>query len=167
MAPEVNTNLYTTSPSQPNCGAACYCDIQKSPQGKPSCMEMDIIENNGKCKMATTIHTYATDGRPNNHDCDRWGCQSSASLPSSAKFHIRAAFDVNGAMTVILNGQPNSNYYPSPSSDSNHVAVQTTQQHGAVIESSQWFGWAPDESSCPRGDSSGLANSFVRISTSP
>jgi len=44
----VNTNLYTSSPNKPNCGAACYCDIQKSPKGKASCMELDLIENNGK-----------------------------------------------------------------------------------------------------------------------
>ena len=47
VSPQVNTNLYTSSPSIPNCGSDCYCDIQKSPSGKPSCMELDIIENNG------------------------------------------------------------------------------------------------------------------------
>jgi len=62
--PEVNTNFYTSSPAQPNCGEACYCDIQKNATGKPSCMEMDIIEANGNCAMATTIHTFATEGNP-------------------------------------------------------------------------------------------------------
>jgi hypothetical protein len=47
VSAEVNTNLYTTSPDKPNCGAACYCDIQKSASGKPSCMELDLIEVRG------------------------------------------------------------------------------------------------------------------------
>merc|ERR1711871_1130201 len=164
VAPEVNTNLYTSSMSQPNCGEACYCDIQKSPSGKPSCMEMDIIENNGRCAMATTIHTFATDGQPNNRNCDRWGCGSGMNIPSDGRFHIIAAFSMDGSMSVTLNGAPNNNFYPRPSQDSNSVVVKTMQTFGAAIESSQWFGWAPAESKCPSGSKDGLANSSLRIS---
>ena len=39
------------------------------PKGR--CMEMDIIEANGDCKMATTIHTFATPGAPHTGNCDR------------------------------------------------------------------------------------------------
>jgi len=163
VANEVNTNFYTSSPAQANCGASCYCDIQKSNSGKPSCMEMDIIENNGQCAMATTIHTFATDGQPNNQNCDRWGCGSSMTLPSP-KFKIRAEFGLDGSLTVYLNGVKNNNYGPSPSADSNSVVIKTMESIGACIESSQWFGWAPAESSCPSGDRSGLDASVVSIS---
>ena len=47
---------------------------------------------------------------------------------------------------------------------SNAVVVSTMTSIGASIESSQWFGWAPAESSCPKGDKSGLASSVVVIS---
>jgi len=163
VANEVNTNFYTSSPAQQNCGADCYCDIQKSKSGKPSCMEMDIIENNGKCGMATTIHTYATDGRPNNGNCDRWGCGSDTKLPSSS-FTVKASFATDGSLAVTLNGTPNTHYAPSPSSASNQVVIKTMQSIGAVIESSQWFGWAPMESSCPSGSADGLANSYFEVS---
>jgi hypothetical protein len=160
----VNTNLYTTSPPQQNCGAACYCDIQKSPAGKPSCMELDLLENNGRCLLATTIHTFATDGRPNNRDCDRWGCQSQTKLPRSGIFHIHTKFGLDGAVTVYLNGEANVNFSPSPSQRSNEVVVQTMQSIGAVVESSQWFGWVPGGSSCPAGRASKLSDSVVSVS---
>jgi hypothetical protein len=161
-AVEVNTNLYTSSPSQANCGEACYCDIQKSPSGKPSCMELDLIEANGNCAMATTIHTFATDGKPNNPDCDRWGCGSTTKLPSG-EFHLKAEFGLDGTTTVYLNGVANDHYNMQPSASSNDVVVKTMQSIGAVIESSQWFGWAPAQDECPQGDKSGLPNSRVAI----
>jgi hypothetical protein len=165
--PEVNTNFYTSSPAQPNCGEDCYCDIQKSKIGKPSCMEMDIIEANGNCKMATTIHTFPTDGQPNNPNCDRWGCGSIASL-SGKKFHIKAEFAEDGTMTVSMDGVANNHYGPTPSASSNEEVVKTMTSIGAVIESSQWFGWAPAQDSCPTGskdklDSSHFAISKVRV----
>jgi hypothetical protein len=163
VANEVNTNFYTSSPSKQNCGSACYCDIQKSSSGKPSCMEMDIIEANGNCAMATTIHTFAKDGTPNNADCDRWGCGSGMNLPKT-KFHIKAQFAMDGNLTVYLNGVANDHYNIVPSSDSNQVVVTTMQSIGAVIESSQWFGWAPSQSSCPTGSQDGLPNSHFVIS---
>ena len=164
VAPEVNTNLYTSSTSQPNCGERCYCDIQKSPSGKPSCMEMDFVENNGRCAMATTIHTFATDGTPNNPNCDRWGCGSGLGLPSSGKFHVHAALDLDGTLLLTLDGQVNNNWNVAPSQQSNTVVVKTMGSIGAAIVSSQWFGWAPAEGQCPSGDKSGLAGSVFRVS---
>jgi len=163
VADGVNTNFYTSSPDKPNCGVDCYCDIQKSASGKPSCMEMDIIEVNGKCAMATTIHTFATDGRPNNADCDRWGCGSVNKLPS-AQFRIKAAFGTDGSLTVTMNGNPINNYSPAPSGSSHEVVVKTMQSIGAVIESSQWFGWAPAQGQCPGGSKDQLPNSNLKIS---
>merc|ERR1711871_1221285 len=125
VAAEVNTNLYTSSMSQPNCGEKCYCDIQKSPSGKPSCMEMDFVENNGRCAMATTIHTFATDGTPNNPNCDRWGCGSSLGLPSTGKFHVHAAFAMDGTLLLTLDGQANNHWNVAPSHQSNMVVVKT------------------------------------------
>ena len=90
VSPEVNTNFYTTSPAEPNCGSECYCDIQRSSSGNPSCMELDLLENNGRCLLATTLHTFATDGQPNNQNCDRWGCQSRLFLPSNGTFSVRS-----------------------------------------------------------------------------
>jgi len=163
VQPEVNTNFYTSSPDKPNCGEDCYCDIQKSASGKPSCMEMDIIEANGNCKMATTVHTFATDGKPNNQNCDRWGCGSTASL-SGKKFHIKAEFAQDGTMTVTMDGVANNKYSPFPSSSSNDEVVKTMSSIGAVIESSQWFGWAPAQDSCPKGSKDKLPNSHFAIS---
>lgn len=161
--PEVNTNFYTSSPSQANCGQDCYCDIQKSAAGKPSCMEMDIIEANGNCKMATTIHTFPTDGKPNNQNCDRWGCGSMATL-SGKKFHIKAEFAEDGTMTVLMDGVANNHYGPTPSASSNEEVVKTMNSIGAVIESSQWFGWAPAQDSCPTGTKDKLSNSKFAVS---
>lgn len=162
VADEVNTNLYTTSPPHPNCGKDCYCDIQENPS-VPSCMELDLIEANGNCAMATTIHTFATDGKPNNPDCDRWGCGSTAKLPGTT-FHIKTEFGADGTTTVYLNGNPNNQYNTQPSAASNQKVVDTMNSLGAVIESSQWFGWAPAEDQCPKGDISGLNHSRVTIS---
>lgn len=161
--PGVNTNFYTSSPNRPNCGSSCYCDIQRS-FGKPSCMEMDIIEVNGHCAMATTIHTFATDGRPNNPNCDRWGCGSVNTLPNGGKFTIKAMFGEDGTLAVTMNGTPIKGYSPMPSAASNEVVVKTMRSIGAVIESSQWFGWAPAGSQCPGGSGSGLYGSQLKIS---
>jgi len=162
VQPGVNTNFYTSSPAQANCGEECYCDIQKSSSGKPSCMEMDIIEVNGDCAMATTIHTFAADGTPNNANCDRWGCGSTNKLPAST-FTIKAVFGQDGSMTITMDGKPINNYSPFPSSASNSVVIKTMQSIGAVIESSQWFGWAPAQDQCPAGDAGNLANSELKI----
>lgn len=163
VAPAVNTNLYTVSPKQPNCGEACYCDIQKSQSGKASCMELDLTENNGRCEFATTLHTYETDGTPSNRNCDRWGCAATQKIPASGAFHMKAAFSANGTVTVSMDGVVNPAYSPVPSASSNGVVVETMKSLGAAIESSQWFGWVPAASDCPSGDASRLASSFVTV----
>ena len=90
----VNTNFYTSSPDRENTGSSTYCDDQGD--GDQGCMEMDIIENNGKCLMATTVHTFQTDGQPNDSDCDRWGCTAAMALPPSHVFEIKAMFNLDG-----------------------------------------------------------------------
>ena len=127
-------------------------------------MELDILENNGRCLLATTLHTFATDGQPNNRNCDRWGCQTQMRLPQNSTFHVRSEFSKDGDVTVLIDGIPNHNYSPYPSSASQEVVVSTMKSIGAVIESSQWYGWVPGQDQCPTGDSSGLVNSFVAVS---
>eukprot|EP00935_MAST-01C_sp_MAST-1C-sp1_P002170 g2170.t1 len=139
----VNTNFYTSSPAKPNCGGACYCDIQKSPAGKPSCMELDFTENNGRCALATTLHTFATDGKPNNANCDRWGCASEMKLPGTT-LHFKADVGMDGTVVVSINGVPNDKYNTMPSQDSKSMVINTMKSIGAVIESSQCEMLAPD-----------------------
>jgi len=137
----VNTNLYTTSPDQVQ--GTNDCDIQG--QGKPSCMEMDIIEMNGNCLGQTTVHTW-----PNhNGDCDRDGCAATKRV--SGKFHVKAEFSTDGWMTVQFNGQKNDGYNPSPSAACKANVVENMNTHGAQIQSSQWVGWVPGGNQCPGG----------------
>lgn len=152
--PGVNVNLYTSSPSEPNCGNDCYCDIQDGStpaywhsKSFQSCMEMDFIEANGKCSMATTWHTV-TGG----NGCDRGGCQAEAVLPATGVFTIRASFSEVGRLTTTLDGVEVGNYGQQPAQSDMDIVLQTMQTVGAVIESSQWVGWVPG-GSCPSGGS--------------
>jgi len=139
---EINAALYLSSPAQPNCGLMCYCDINSGP-----CMEMDIVENNGNCLSATTIHTwYSWDG-----GCDRGGCQ--AKMHSSGKRQFKAAFSSSGRMTVTIGGQANDGYSPYPDSGSDQFVQETMQSIGAVLISTQWTGWVPGDNECPSGGS--------------
>ena len=47
---------------------------------------------------------------------------------------------------------------------SNDVVVETMKSVGAVIESSQWFGWVPLENECPTAGEEGLDASVFKIS---
>mmetsp|Transcript_7452 Transcript_7452/g.14748 ORF Transcript_7452/g.14748 Transcript_7452/m.14748 type:complete len:271 (+) Transcript_7452:61-873(+) len=160
VADAVNTNFYTSSPSVANTGSESYCDIQLD----PGCMELDIIENNGQCGYATTLHTFPTDGKEGCTACDRWGCMTSGFLPSNKIFDVKAEFSDSGDVIVSINGNTNSNYSPYPSSDSNQVVVKTMESIGAVIESSMWSGWVPPvDGSCPSGEGNGLNNSLLKV----
>jgi len=137
-ADSINTNFYLSSISEPNQGSSTYCDIQLN----PGCMELDIIENNGRCSLASTIHNLPNDGTPNNQNCDRWAYVSSLRLPSNDNmtFAVVASFGEDGSITVEVDGQSSDSFNPFPSSDSNEVVVENMKSVGAVIESSQWFG---------------------------
>jgi len=144
----VNSNFYTISPEANN--YAQYCDIQACNDGScPRCMEMDIVENNGNCWSATTIHTHAGTGMSSN--CNQWGCQSG--MYSSNTRHFKAEFSESGRMTVTIGGQQNANYNPYPSGESDSVVVQTMKSKGAKLISTQWIGYAPGEDNCPGGGS--------------
>jgi hypothetical protein len=142
---QTNTNFYTTSPDAALFPA--YCDIQanKSPQ----CMEMDIIEANGNCAMATTWHTDPD----HNGGCDEGGCAGHAQLPSGP-FKVRAAFDADGTMTTFLNGQEVAVGGSSADLDkAKGIVIATMKAKGAMFQSSQWQGWVPSGQGCPgKGD---------------
>jgi len=143
-----NTNLYTTSPDRVS--GTNECDIQG--QGKPSCMEMDIVEANGNCMAQSTVHTW-----PNhNGGCDRSGCGATTRI--SGKFHVKAEFSANGWMKVSFNGQSNDGYNPHPSEESMKNVVENMNSKGAQIQSSQWQGWVPGGNQCPGGGSLGSSS---------
>merc|ERR1711920_1108901 len=126
------------------------CDIQG--QGKPSCMEMDIIEMNGNCYAASTVHTWPN----NNGGCDRGGCASHMRV--SGKFHVMAEFSPDGWMTPVINGYKNEKYNPSPSGNCKANVVQNMNSKGAQIQSSQWTGWVPGGDQCPGGGDLGSSS---------
>lgn len=158
----VNTNVYTTSPKVENCGMDCYCDIQDGSQPayfhrKPyaSCMEMDIIEANGHCAMATTWHTTTGGG-----GCDRGGCQAESRLPSSGVVSVKVSFSADGWMTVTLDGARVDKYGNQPSQSDAAIVSKTMTTVGAIVESSQWVGWVPG-GDCPTGGD--LATSHYEV----
>jgi len=161
-----NTNFYTSSPTT----CCSYCDIQ--PNKSPQCVEMDIIENNGNCAMATTWHTCANKDngvtpRPNlqcgssSGDCNEAGCAGHEKLPGGA-FQIRADFSMDGDMTVALDGKTVSVNVPiMGSSQPREQVVRTMTSLGAMFHSTQWQGWAPSGSSCPTGGDLGSSRFSV------
>lgn len=160
--PGIISTFYTTSPEMENCGLECYCDITHP--SRP-CVELDLVENNGNCLLATTTHTHATDGVTGNRNCDKWGCASKISLPG-APVHMKGTFAQDGKLVVYVDGVANDQYHPLPSNESNAVVVETMERLGAVIVSSQWFssGWVPGKADCPAGTKDMLASSKFSIS---
>jgi len=129
-------------------------------------MEMDIIENNGNCAMATTWHTcsekilHGEDLKcASNGDCNDGGCDGHMKLPGGP-FRMRAEFAEDGTMTVTLNGSiVNVNL---PSSSPKEKVVQVMASKGAMFHSTQWQGWVPEGTSCPTGGN--LASSQFSVS---
>lgn len=143
----VNTNLYTISP-QSGIDSSGYCDIQENDSSQ--CMEMDLVENNGDCMMQTTWHTFAN----SEGSCDEGGCGASATTSGLQSYN--ASFTTDGYMTVTQNGVAVDSFNnDSPTSEAMAVVLDTMQETGAALWSSQWAGgWVPDASSCPTYDSS-------------
>jgi len=140
----VNNNFYLVSPDPSYFKASNDCDIQA--QGKPSCMEMDIIENNGNCLAQTTWHTW-----PNhNGDCDQGGCWGQKYR--RGKTHIKAEFTTDGWMTVFIDGSKVDVTHPVPSENAHKYVHDTMASKGAQIQSSQWVGWVPSGNCGGSGD---------------
>jgi len=154
----VNNNFYLVSPDPSYFSASNDCDIQA--QGKPGCMEMDIIENNGNCLAQTTWHTWV------NHDgdCDQGGCWGQKYRSGVTK--VRAEFTTDGWMTVLMDGQKVDVSNPVPSAAAHSYVHDTMASKGAQIQSSQWVGWVP-AGNCASGgdlDSSTFSINNVRVS---
>jgi len=142
--PQVNTNLYLISPRLDDWRVFThYCDIQPGPY--ESCMELDIIENNGNCRAQATVHTLAAHQWG---ECDQGGCWDGWRLPSP-KIHVVATFDEDGTMTVNINNEFNST--PELTWSAKETIVKKMREYGAKIESSQWVGWVPAQNQCPYG----------------
>jgi len=153
-----NTNIYTVSMPMDNCGESCYCDIQNN--GSPICMELDIIEANGQCYFASTWHTVPGF---NGGGCDAGGCAYDGALPGT-NFHMKSVWSDTGDWLTYMDDQPLhvNNYEKNTLSDADRQVVMDTMNNvGAAIESSQWQGWVPG-TSCPGGGD--LASSSFSIS---
>jgi len=148
----VNNNFYLVSPDPSYFKPTNDCDIQG--QGKPTCMEMDIIEMNGNCVGQTTWHTYG------NHTggCDRGGCWGKKYR--SGKSHFKASFSTDGWMEVTIDGQKVAVTNPTPNQAEQNVVRDTMNKVGAQIQSSQWQGWVPS-GNCP--GNGGMSNSQFSI----
>jgi len=153
----VNTNIYTVSMEGDNCGKDCYCDIQDN--GSPVCMELDITENNGNCKFASTWHTVPGF---NGGGCDAGGCAHDGNLPGGP-FHMKSTWAEDGNWLTYLNDQPlyPNNYEKDVSAKDKQIVKDTMNSRGAAIESSQWTGWVPGDG-CPGGGD--LSSSFFSVS---
>ena len=145
----INNNFYTSSPT----GTFSYCDIQDG--NHPTCMEMDIIENNGNCLAQTTWHTW-----PNkNGDCDQGGCWGQSYI--SGTFHVKATFSTDGWMQVSINGNNVNVVNPVPSNSAKDYVAQTINSLGVQFHSTQWQGWVP-AGTCPGGGSLDSSRFSVR-----
>lgn len=154
----VNNNFYLVSPDPSFFQPTNDCDIQG--QKKPSCMEMDIVENNGNCLAQTTWHTW-----PNHDgDCDRGGCYGQKYRSGVSKF--RAEFSQDGWMTVYIDGVKVVVSHPVPSEAAHKFVHDTMSSKGAQIQSSQWVGWVPS-GNCQGGgdlDSSRFSIKNIKVS---
>jgi len=150
----VNNNFYTISPQGgPSSG---YCDIQTN--DSPICMELDIIENNGKCLGQSTWHVWGNkDG-----GCDQNGCYGQYHLDDGCQFHMRTEFGEDGSITQYRNGQV-IQVNGGPSDNEKNQIKQNMEDTGAAIASTQWTGWVPDDGSCGWGDSNGAQFAVTNV----
>lgn len=150
----VNNNFYTISPQGgPSSG---YCDIQTN--DSPICMELDIIENNGKCLGRTTWHVWGNkDG-----GCDQNGCYGEYHFDDGCQFHMRTEFGEDGSLIQYKNGQVIN--IKGPSDIEKNQIKQNMESTGAAIASTQWKGWVPDDGSCGGlGDSNGFQFAVTNV----
>lgn len=153
---EVNTNIYGISPAINQLGfqQSNYCD---GSMGQPAkCMEIDWVENNGKCVAATTIHTKVGTG---NDGCNSWGCRKV--WKTGASYTLKITYDSYGGFKVYKNGIfafSSDDLLPKPTLAELQVIVDNYIKSGTVVYSSQWQGWVPARESCPTGGSLSTSN---------
>jgi len=136
----VNNNFYTSSPDRGLFPS--YCDIQNN--DSPTCMEMDIVENNGNCLSQVTWHTW-----PNhNGGCDQGGCWGQ--MYASGYRTMRTDFHEDGSVIATINGNRVWVNNPTPSDNAKSYIAQQTRDKGLQFHSTQWVGWVPG-GNCPGG----------------
>jgi len=133
----VNNNLYTVSP---NGGMESgYCDIQAN--DSPICMELDIDENNGHQNGRTTWHIWGN----KYGSCDQNGCYGDFSITDDAcKYHMRTEFALDGGIIQYRDGEVvDVSQHGGLDDAEKRMVVQTMNDQGAAIISTQWVGWVP------------------------
>jgi hypothetical protein len=149
--PGINNNFYMISPKG-GPQVSGYCDIQTN--DSPICMELDVIENNGKCLGRTTWHVWGDKAG----GCDQNGCFGQYKLDDGCKFHMRTEFGEDGSLTQYRNGEVIS---ISVEARENNEIKQTMESVGSAIASTQWEGWVPDDGSCPPSGFNVTASEFA------
>jgi len=116
-----------------------------------------MIESNGNCNGASTLHTVSGSGS----GCNSGGCASDYSYGGSASFNMNVSFSTSGQVTITRNGGGISGFSPSPSSSDFSALASAYSGNGAVIYSSLWTGWVPSFSGCSSSGGSLGSSSFT------
>ena len=154
----VNANVYSISPSfWGSFNQNDYCDGQK--YGSAWCLEVDYIESNGRCGGATTLHSVQGGGA----GCNTGGCQAQYLYNGRSSFHMKVTFGLDGTWITYRDGTVISgwNMQPLPSSSDWATLAQYYSTRGAVVYSSQWQGWVPEQGCGTSGD---LGSSYFKVS---
>ncbi len=158
---EVNTNLYGISPVIASSGFTQnnLCDGSAQPTPR-KCLEVDWVENNGKCMAATTIHAKPGSGIDG---CNGWGCYKFWKIDHNYKLKI--TYSTDGNFKVYKDGSyllSSADLIPKPTALEIATIAANYKKNGTVLYSSQWRGWVPARTSCPLGGN--LDTSIYRIS---
>jgi hypothetical protein len=141
----INTNLYIIFPKLKDSSGftiSDYCDGART--DSTWCPEFDFVEANGKCCIATTLHTILGPGT----GCTAWGCSSKQELGSTNVFKVKISFNNNTLPTMLVNGKVTT-LSPKPLASDWSTMTKWMKTNGALIYSSQWKGWVPGcSSSC-------------------
>ena len=117
-------------------------------------MELDMIENNGKCLGRTTWHVWGDKAG----GCDQNGCFGEYKLDDACKFHMRTEFGEDGSLTQYRNGE----IIPIGIAPRENNEIKSTMERvGSAIASTQWEGWVPDDGSCPPSGFNVTASEFA------
>lgn len=164
----VNSNIYLVFPQNISSvdgfdRVKNYCDGSVTTAGDRFCYELDIIESNGGCCAATTVHTAP--GASSQY-CSEWGCQTVFNYNAKTNFKMKVSFNTEGVMTVSRDGVsiPTSAYKPQPKSSDWAMIKRAFETNGAILYSSSWVGWVPTTSQCPSPSNPDLQSSRYSIS---
>jgi hypothetical protein len=163
--PNVNQNLYTISPNQTFSSSGF--DMSKYCDGFSSnwCVEVDWLESNGDCGGISTLHVIPGTG-PNK--CNAWGCSRKYSYDGNPIYHVKVQYGTDGKWSTFRDGieigpmQYNSSTSVPETALEWSILKNAYDTYGAVIYSSQWFGWVPSFSNCTTSSKT-LADSVFKV----